>query len=303
MTATLATSGRILSPGSRDSTALAHDRGTVVWVGQDVPGIALHPDADRVDLAGDWVAPAFVEPLADGLDPARAAELGCVLGAVPAPQPVEEAGERITEGRRVVVSADADLPALAAALGRAAEEFGGPAVARCTPMIVGTPHLDEPTLVALARVGTVVLLRPLLDDLSGVDLVRLAGQGLVLAASLRRGDDLAPWEALRALTRTADGRGLSPRAAFTAATRGAHRACGRRDGQIGTLVPGAPATYARWRTGELVTVAADDAVQRWSTDPRSGVPPMPDLDGPEPGCRTLVVDGRVSLDLTGGAEL
>ena len=303
MTATLATSGRILSPGSRDSTALAHDHGTVVWVGQDVPGIALHPDADRVDLMGDWVAPPFVEPLADGLDTTLAAELGCIPGDVPEPHAVGEIAGRIAEGRPVVVTADADLRAFAAELGRAAESHGGPAVARCTPMIVGTPRLDEATLATLARVGTVVLVRPLVEDLSGMDLVHLAGQGLVLAASLRRGDDLAPWDALRALTRVDGGRGLSPRAAFTAATRGAHRACGRRDGQVGTLVPGAPATYVRWLTGELVTVAADDAVQRWSTDPRSGVPPMPDLDGPQPCCRTLVVDGRARFDRTGGAEL
>lgn len=51
------------------------------------------------------------------------------------------------------------------------------------------------------------------------------------------------------------------------------------------------ATFARWRTGPLLVTAADDAVQRWSTDPRSGVPPMPDLTGPEPECLGLTVDG------------
>ena len=65
-----------------------------------------------------------------------------------------------------------------------------------------------------------------------------------------------------------------------------------RDGTAGTLTPGAPATFARWQTGELAVVAADDAVQRWSTDPRSGVPPMPDLSGPDPVLRWLVVDGE-----------
>jgi len=300
MTVTLATGGRILSPVSRDATALAHDCGTVVWVGQDAPAPALHPDAERVDLAGDWVAPAFLEPLSSGLDERGAPAAGVVLAALPPVHPVAEVAERVAAGERVVVDADDDLDALAAALTGAAAAHGGPAVARCTPTVVGVPHLGDATLAALARVGTVALLRPLDRAPEGLDLVHLAGEGLVLAASVRRGDDLAPWDALRALCTVPGGRGLSPRAAFTAATRGARKAAGERDGAVGTLVPGAPATYARWRTGELVTRAADDAVQRWSTDPRSGVPPMPDLDGPDPELVSLTVDGDHPVRGTAG---
>ncbi|MGW4192366.1 amidohydrolase, partial [Nocardia sp. NPDC004823] len=51
-----------------------------------------------------------------------------------------------------------------------------------------------------------------------------------------------------------------------------------RDGMAGTLVPGAPASYAVWDAGELVVAAAADTVQRWSTDPRSRVPGLPRLD-------------------------
>ena len=251
MTACLASGGRVLTPASRDATALAYEDGLVVWAGSDAPGPALFPDAERIDLAGDWVAPAFVECLTPGLDLRRVA----ARGAVPA-------------------------------------ALGGPAVARCTPVLVGTSGtLDEATLAALAAVGTVLLLRPLVDDLAGTDLVRIAASGVALAASSRDGGELRPWDALRALTSVAGGRGLSPRAAFTAVTRGARRAAGARDGTAGTLTPGAAATFARWRTGELAVVAADDAVQRWSTDPRSGVPPMPDLSGPDPVLRALVVDG------------
>ncbi|MBF6478253.1 amidohydrolase family protein, partial [Nocardia cyriacigeorgica] len=36
--------------------------GTVVWLGADRVGRALHPDAEIVDLDGAFVAPAFVEP-------------------------------------------------------------------------------------------------------------------------------------------------------------------------------------------------------------------------------------------------
>ena len=308
MTAFLATGGRVLTPASRDATALAHENGLVVWAGSDAPGPALFPDAERVDLAGDWVAPAFVECLPDGLDLGAAAARGVVPAALPPATHPGAAGEpdgahdpsaleaTVRAGERVVAGPRTDPARFAADLTRLADELGGPAVARCTPVLVGgvtggAGAPDDGTLAALAAVGTVILLRPLVDDLTGTDLVRLAASGVALAASTRVGDEVRPWDALRALTSVEGGRGLSPRAAFTATTRGARRAAGARDGAVGTLTPGAPATFARWETGELAVVAADDAVQRWSTDPRSGVPPMPDLTGPDPVLRALVVDG------------
>ena len=78
---------------------------------------------------------------------------------------------------------------------------------------------------------------------------------------------------------------MSARAAFAAATRGAWRAGGVRDGVTGTLVPGAPASYAVWDVpgglGRLEVAAPADTVQRWSTDPRSRVPALP---AARPGC-------------------
>ncbi|WP_439423159.1 amidohydrolase [Saccharothrix sp. HUAS TT10] len=53
--------GRIHSPTSPDATAMAVADGTVVWLGQDPVGRALHPDARVVDLDGAFVAPAFVD--------------------------------------------------------------------------------------------------------------------------------------------------------------------------------------------------------------------------------------------------
>ncbi|MBD0323615.1 MAG: amidohydrolase family protein, partial [Aldersonia sp.] len=46
---------------SPDATAMAVTDGTVVWVGADEPGRALHPDAEIVELDGAFVAPAFVD--------------------------------------------------------------------------------------------------------------------------------------------------------------------------------------------------------------------------------------------------
>ncbi|MEU0065272.1 hypothetical protein ABZ085_18665, partial [Streptomyces albidoflavus] len=58
--------------------------------------------------------------------------------------------------------------------------------------------------------------------------------------------------------------------------------------------PGAPADYALWRTEELLVQAPDDRVARWSTDPRSGTPGLPDLTpGAElPVCLETVVGGE-----------
>lgn len=314
MTALLATGGRVLTPASRDATALAHENGVIVWAGSDAPGPALFPDAQFVDLEGDWVAPAFVELLASGLDAEAAAARGVIPASLPEPHALDLVADRVRAGERVVLGADADPAGFAAQLARLAAELGGPAVARCTPVLIGGINgginggitaIDDQTLAALAAVGTVIVLRPLVDDLTGIDLVRIAASGVALAASVRAApsqaasseaaDEVRPWDALRALTTVPEGRGLSPRAAFTAVTRGARRAAGARDGTSGTLTPGSPATFARWQTGALTVVAADDAVQRWSTDPRSGVPPMPDLSGPDPVLRELVVDGLPSV--------
>ncbi|MFG2137783.1 amidohydrolase [Streptomyces sp. NPDC048650] len=104
---------------------------------------------------------------------------------------------------------------------------------------------------------------------------------------------LDPWGTLRAAVfHRTRAHGISARAAFTAHTRGGWRAVGRDD--AGVLVPGAPADYAVWHTGELIVQAPDERVERWSTDPRSGTPGLPDLTpGSDlPQCLTTVVAGR-----------
>lgn len=124
------------------------------------------------------------------------------------------------------------------------------------------------------------------------------------AAMLRAGIPLAlgsdspvtpldPWGTVRAAAfhRTPSHR-VSVRAAFTAHTRGGWRAIGRDD--AGVLVPGAPADYAVWETGDLVVQVPDSRVANWSTDPRSGTPGLPDLTpgAPLPVCLRTVVGGR-----------
>jgi predicted amidohydrolase YtcJ len=106
---------------------------------------------------------------------------------------------------------------------------------------------------------------------------------------------LDPWGTVRAAAfHRTPGHRVSVRAAFTAHTRGGWRALGRDD--AGVLVPGAPASYAVWAPTDLVVQASDERVANWSTDPRSGVPGLPDLTpgSPVPDCLATVVRGRTA---------
>ncbi|MFH9573122.1 amidohydrolase [Streptomyces sp. NPDC017454] len=172
--------------------------------------------------------------------------------------------------------------------------------------------LTPETVAAFAELGLTASVQPAFDALwggeDGMYAQRLGtGRARTLnpfAALLRAGVPLAfgsdspvtpldPWGTVRAAAfhRTAEHR-VSVRAAFTAHTRGGWRAVGRDD--AGVLVPGAPADYAVWRTGELLVQAPDDRVARWSTDPRSGTPGLPDLTPGRdlPVCLRTVVGGR-----------
>ncbi|MFF4747534.1 amidohydrolase [Streptomyces sp. NPDC047980] len=172
--------------------------------------------------------------------------------------------------------------------------------------------LTPETVAAFAELGLTASVQPAFDAAWGGDAGMYAQRLGVerartlnpYAALLRAGVPLAfgsdspvtpvdPWGTVRAAAfhRTPEHR-ISVRAAFTAHTRGGWRAVGRDD--AGTLVPGAPADYAVWRTGDLVVQAPDDRVARWSTDPRSGTPGLPDLTpgNPLPECLRTVVFGQ-----------
>jgi predicted amidohydrolase YtcJ len=110
---------------------------------------------------------------------------------------------------------------------------------------------------------------------------------------------LGPWEAVRAAIYPAGPKpGLSPRAAFLAHTRGGWRAARADADGSGQLAPGAPATFAVWRIGDLAVAPANDRISRWSTDPRAAVPSLPDLRPGQdlPTCLRTVVRGQVVFD-------
>ena len=167
---------------------------------------------------------------------------------------------------------------------------------------------DADAIAAFARTGTVASMQPMFDAAWGGpdglyahrlgrqraapmnDFAALASAGVALAfGSDAPVTPVGPWAAVQAAVHhRTPGRGLSPRAAFTAHTRGGHRAAGRMDREIGTINLGAPAHLAIVEAGELVRPAADPSVARWSTDPRSRVPLLPDLTpgvdaAPHPG--------------------
>ncbi|WP_338761752.1 amidohydrolase family protein [Nocardia vulneris] len=212
------------------------------------------------------------------------------------------------------VIGDAAMDAVVAGFDRVVGEFGGPAVAALGHRVEHAELLDATQIGKLAAWGVLASVQPGFDAAwGGEDGMYAARLGATRAAALNPfaamaaagialavGSDapvtpLDPWAAVRAAAHhRTPGHGLSPRAAFAAATRGAWRAGGVRDGIAGTLVPGAPASYAVWEAEELVVAAAADSVQRWSTDPRSRVPGLPPLqpDSALPKCLRTVHRGE-----------
>ncbi|MFF7738226.1 MULTISPECIES: amidohydrolase family protein [unclassified Streptomyces] len=207
---------------------------------------------------------------------------------------------------------DAAVDAVVEGVRAAAEKLGLGRIRAARHRVEHAEMLTPESVAAFAELGLTASVQPAFDALwggeDGMYAQRLGTERAralnPFAALLRAGVPLAfgsdspvtpldPWGTVRAAAfhRTPEHR-VSVRAAFTAHTRGGWRAVGRDD--AGVLVPGAPADYAVWRTGELVVQAPDDRVARWSTDPRSGTPGLPDLTPGRdlPVCLRTVVGGR-----------
>jgi predicted amidohydrolase YtcJ len=213
------------------------------------------------------------------------------------------------------VIGDAAVSAVVDALDRVVEQCGVAAVARCGHRLEHLEMVSPGQASLLGSWGVMASVQPNFDALWGGDdgmyaerlgaaragtlnpLALLASQGVPLAfGSDTPVTSMNPWSTVRAATHHhTPGSAVSPRAAFGSATRGGWRAAGVRDGFIGTLTPGAPASYAVWDTGPLAVSAPVDAVVRWSTDPRSRVPALPRLEpnDPLPICVRTVHRGEV----------
>jgi len=216
------------------------------------------------------------------------------------------------------------VSAVAQALVRTAQRLGTNGTVRlasCVPRIEHAEMADAAAIAAFAATGTVASVQPMFDGLwggpDGMYALRLGGgraetmnpfAALASAGvALALGSDApvtqaSPWLAVQAAVEHHTlGSGISPRAAFTAHTRGGHRAAGRTDRGVGTITVGAPAHLAVFETGDLVRPEANPTVARWSTDPRSRVPLLPDLSpgAPMPTTLATFVGGRVAYDRDG----
>lgn len=219
----------------------------------------------------------------------------------------------VTAGFHVI--GDAAVATVVNALERVVADLGPVAVARCGHRLEHVEMVSADQAAKLGQWGVIASVQPNFDALwGGADgmyarrlgaprgsrlnpFALLASQGVPLAlGSDAPVTDFNPWVSVRAaVNHRTPGSGVSARAAFAAATRGGWRAAGVRDGNAGTLVPGAPASYVIWDAGDLEVLAPRDTVQRWSTDPRSRVPALPRL-GPGdalPRCRRTVHRGAV----------
>lgn len=202
------------------------------------------------------------------------------------------------------------------ALARAEQSLGADAVRRCRHRLEHVEMIDSDQRKILARLGVIVSVQPAFDaawgGVGGMYETRLgpdragsmnpfagfASDGVVMAF----GSDapvtaLDPWGSVRAAaTHTSAQERITTRAAFAAHTRGGRRASRDEWRQPGVIAVDAPATYAVWEPGPLIVGAPDGRVAAWSTDPRSGTPPLPDLDAGSPACWRTVRDGEVIHD-------
>lgn len=205
-------------------------------------------------------------------------------------------------------------------LAMAADVVGAPAIVRARHRIEHLEMVSPEDMATLGRLGVTASVQPVFDQLwGGTESLYAQRLGADRArpmnpyASLNRagvalafGSDtpitsFGPWAAVRAAAyhHTEDER-LTVRAAFNAHTRGGWRAARRDEG--GVIALGAPASIAVWDVpGELTVQTPDARVAAWSTDPRAGVPHLPDLhpDADLPTCVMTVVQGRVAHEEPG----
>jgi predicted amidohydrolase YtcJ len=202
----------------------------------------------------------------------------------------------------------------------AAGTVGVPAMVRARHRLEHLEMVSPEQMSVLAELGVTASVQPRFDALWGgagsMYAQRLGSEralsmnpfGSLARAglSLAFGSDTPvtpfdPWGAVRAAAWHHNERErITPRAAFNAHTRGGWRAAARDDG--GVIALGAAASLAVWDVpGDLLVQTPDERVAAWSTDPRAGVPHLPDLhpDQPLPSCVLTLVGGEIVFEEVG----
>ena len=203
---------------------------------------------------------------------------------------------------------------------QAAEVVGAPALVRARHRLEHLEMISAQDMVTLGELGVTASMQPMFDGLwGGEDSLYAQRLGTERArpmnafASLNRagvalafGSDTPvtrfdPWAGVRAAAwHHTEKERITVRAAFNAHTRGGWRAARRDEG--GVIALGAPASIAVWDVpGDLVVQTPDARVAAWSTDPRAGVPQLPDLhpDLDLPTCVMTLVDGEIAFEELG----
>ena len=191
-------------------------------------------------------------------------------------------------------------------------------LAGCAHRVEHAEMVDDETIAAFAATGTVASMQPLFDAAwggpDGLYTRRLGADRAAGDESVRDDGHGRGRLGLR-LGRTGDGRGSvgggagggapsHPRQRAVAAERRSPptpaAGTGRPGGPTGGSAPSASARRRTWRSSAPANwsgPATDPSVARWSTDPRSRVPLLPDLTPGVDLPRTLatLVDGRIGV--------
>ena len=218
------------------------------------------------------------------------------------------------------VIGDRAVAAVVEGLRQAAAEVGAPALVRARHRLEHLEMVTPDDMATLGELGVTASMQPMFDGLwggeeslyaqrLGVDRARPMNAFASLnraGVALAFGSDtpvtpFAPWAGVRAAAwHHTESERITVRAAFNAHTRGGWRAARRDEG--GVIAIGAPASIAVWDVpGDLVVQTPDARVAAWSTDPRAGVPQLPDLhpDLDLPTCVMTLVAGEIAYEEPG----
>lgn len=268
------TSASVYSPTTPFATAIIIDGDQVAWLGDDGGLTGQLLDSDRIiDGTGLFAAPAFFDAHTIGATEQVTLAPGVASAQVFSPprRPVEG-----TDAATLGAAQEGMGPSVASASTLVEVTIGGDsAAARELPSdqhrIDAAVATDADSLADLQAHRTSVVLPA--TAMGTGSLAQLIRAGIPTAVG-SFGVNTSPWEWIReAVFGNADG--VSARAAFGACTRSGWRLIGHPD--RGQIVVGANANIAMWRAPSLAVQSADDRVAAWSTDPRSGTPPLPDL--------------------------
>ncbi|MEP7091113.1 MAG: amidohydrolase family protein [Nocardioidaceae bacterium] len=221
------------------------------------------------------------------------------------------------------VIGDRAVSEVVAGLVAAAQLLGTPAILQARHRLEHVEMATPAQMAVLGSLGVTASMQPMFDARwGGTESLYAQRLGVeralpmnALASMNRAGVALAfgsdtpvtpfdPWAGVRAATRHhTETERITTRAAFNAYTRGGWRAARRDEG--GVIALGAPASIAVWDVpGDLVVHTPDARVAAWSTDPRAGVPQLPDLhpDLDLPTCVLTLVAGEIAYESPGALE-